>query len=47
MEGGAIVPSHCILLRVMTFIDEDLCVISSKTLYTEEDPHEGSKRLHM
>jgi len=47
MEGGAIVPSHhCILLiRVTTFIDEDLC-ISSKTLYTKEDSHQGSKRLY-
>jgi len=48
MEGGAIVPSHhCILLiRVTTFI-EDLCIIPSKTLYTEEDPHQGSKRSYM
>jgi len=45
MEEDAIVPSHhCILLiHVMTFIDEDLCIITSKTLCTEEDPHQGSK----
>jgi len=49
MEGGAIVPSyHCILLiDVKIFIDEDLCIILSKTLYTEEDPHQGSKHLYM
>jgi len=49
MEGGAIVPSHhCILfLRVTTFIDKDLCIILSKTLYTEDDPHQGSKCLYM
>jgi len=47
MEGDAIVPSHCILLiRITTFIDEDLC-ITSKTLYIEEDPHQGSKRLYI
>jgi len=45
MEGGTIVPSHhCILLiHVKTFIDENLYIIPSKTLYTEEDPHKGSK----
>jgi len=38
----------CILfIRVTTFIGEDLCIISSKTLYTEEEPHQGSKRLYM
>jgi len=48
MERGMIIPSHhCILLiRLTTFIDEDLCIIS-KTLYTEEDPHQGSKRLYV
>jgi len=52
MEEGMIVLSHhCILLiRVMTFIDEDLyytiCIILS-TLYTEEDPHQGLKRLYL
>jgi len=34
------------LLRVMTFIDEDLC-IPSRTLYTEEGPRQGSKCLYM
>jgi len=47
MEGGAIVLSHCILLRVTIFIDEDLYIILSKTLYTEEDPHQRLKRLYM
>jgi len=48
MEGDAIVLSHCILLiRVTTFINEYLCIIPSKTLYTEEDPHQGSKHLYM
>jgi len=46
MKGGAIVPfHHCILfIHVKTFI-EDLCIISSKTLYWR-DPHQGSKRLY-
>jgi len=31
---------HCtLLIRVTTFIDEHLCIIPSKILYTEEDPH--------
>jgi len=39
---------HCIfLIRVTTFIDEHLRIIPSKILYTEEDPHEGSKHLYM
>jgi len=45
MEGDAIVLSHCILLiRATTFFDEYL-YYASTTLYTEEDPHQGSKRL--
>jgi len=43
MEEDAIVLfHHCILfIRATTFIDKDLYCIST-TLYTEEDPHEGS-----
>jgi len=49
MEGDAIVPFHhyILLIRVTTFIDEHLCIIPSKILYTEEDPHQGSKCLYM
>jgi len=48
MEGGAIVLSHhCnLLICATTFIDEDLYCIST-TLYTEEDPHQGSNRLYL
>jgi len=48
-RGGAIVPSHnyILFIRVTTFIDKDLCIIPSKTLYTEENSHKGSKHLYI
>jgi len=52
MEGNAIARSHCILLiRAKTFFDEYLystiytSVFYHQTLYIEEDPHQGSKRI--
>jgi len=40
---------HFILFfRVTTFTVEDLSIVPSKTfLYTEENPHQGSKRMYM
>jgi len=36
-----------LLIRVTTFIDEDQCIVSSKTFLYIEDQHQGSKRLYM
>jgi len=46
MEGGAIARSHCILLIRATIL-MNICIVPSTTLYTEEDPHQGSKRLYL
>jgi len=48
MEGGAIVLSHYSILsiHVTTFTDE-VFVPSRISLYTEEDAHQGSKRLYI
>jgi len=44
--GNVLNDTMLLFIRVTTFIDEDLRIVLSKTfLYTEEDPHQGLKRL--
>jgi len=48
MEGGAIVRLTTIFYSfVYRHLLMKICIISSKTLYIEKDPHQGSKHLHM
>jgi len=48
MEEGVIVLSYCILLIcATTFFFYEYLYCASITLYTEEDSHQGSKRLYL